>query len=93
MRRMLTENDRAEFVDTNEAAALVGLKVSSFKVYVANGHGPPRALKHRGRVYYRRTDVEAWRRARSVPPKAAEAGRDDGLDGGSVAYLPVRREG
>lgn len=66
MCRKLTETERAEFADTHEAAALVGLKVATFRNYLAMGHGPPRAAKHRGRIYFRRTDLDAWPKARSV---------------------------
>ncbi len=73
MRRMLTEKERAELLTTREAAALVGLKVSSFRAYVSSGHGPRRATKQGRYVFYRRADVEAWRKARSAISEPSEA--------------------
>jgi excisionase family DNA binding protein len=54
-----------ELLSNRDAAAYLGLTVKTLDGYRQSGHGPAFQTGKR-RVYFRRADLDAWRKARSV---------------------------
>jgi transposase len=53
-----------------EAAAILGVKISTMAHWAMQGRGPAyaRSGSYRGRVWYRAADLDRWLQSRSVTP-------------------------
>jgi hypothetical protein len=68
-----------------EAAKYLRLSPITLTCWAARGTGPRycRSGKTRGRVVYRRADLDAWLESHSVSPSSGVAAADAGGQGGS----------
>lgn len=67
---MHTTEDQDRLLDSAEVAELAGLGTTWLANMRCAGKGP-RYIRHRGRVYYRESDVQAWLAERRASAKGA----------------------
>lgn len=57
--KQVEKDERAPFLDTNEAAAILGLKASTLRVWRCSGKGPS-YYKVGGAIRYKEDEIETW---------------------------------
>ena len=81
------------YLDTPQAAALLGLSPRTLEGYRVSGGGPP-FLTYCNRIHYLRSDLDAWAlegRRRSTSDDGSAAGADDGRAEGGERFVVARR--
>lgn len=65
-----THTTDARVYSRAEAAAILGVKITTMAHWAMQGRGPAyaRSGPHRGRVWYRAADLDRWLQSRSIEP-------------------------
>ena len=72
----MTDIERCgEMLSPKQAASLIGVTQWALLAWRKKRAGPT-YIRRVGRIYYRRADIDAWREANTVRPRAADESDD-----------------